>query len=347
MTADATGEDRAAQAALASIVIPTYNGAARVPAVLEALTGQDAADGSFEVIIVDNASTDAIAELADSHPSVFALRKRGVACRLVSEERRGLLHARIRGVLEARGNAICFLDDDTIPDRDYVRRGIDALTDPSVGLLVSSISPSFETVPPPSVKKREWLFAATYRLGASVIDLGAVATLAPTIGAGMWVKRDAFLRSVPWRTPELMLADRTGGQLTSGGDIEIGYMIGKAGLTRLYVPQLRLTHLIGRNRLGTAYVCRLIMGITRSELTLQHRYVRAYGAWARLKACIALTGAALAAPVVLLQRNDGAREALFILAMRIARVEGPYASRPILKSLDPRAGLEPPRRAAT
>jgi glycosyltransferase involved in cell wall biosynthesis len=336
---DIAHEDRAAPAALASIVIPTYNGAARVPAVLEALARQDTADGSFEVVIVDNASTDAIAELANSDPSVCALRKRRVECRLVREERRGLLHARIRGVLEARGDAVCFLDDDTIPDHDYVRRGIDALPDPSVGLLVSSISPSFEAVPPPSVKRREWLFAATYRLGASVIDLGAVATLAPTIGAGMWVRRDAFLRSVPWRTPELMLADRTGGQLTSGGDIEIGYMIGKAGLKRFYLPQLRLTHLIGRNRLGTAYVCRLIMGITRSELTLQHRYVRAYGAWARLKACLALTGAALAAPVVLLQRNDGAREALFILATRIARVEGPYASRPVMKGLDTPPGI--------
>ncbi len=339
MTADVTGQDRAAQAAPASIVIPTYNGAARVPTVLEALARQDTTDGSFEVVIVDNASTDAIGELADSHPAVFALRKRGVFCRLVREERQGLLYARIRGVLEARGDAICFLDDDTIPDPDYVRRAIGALQDASVGLLVSSISPSFETVPPPSVKRREWLFAATYRLGTSVVDLGAVATLAPTIGAGMWVKRDAFLRSVPWRTPELMLADRTGGQLTSGGDIEIGYLIGKAGLTRLYLPQLRLTHMIGSDRVSTAYVCRLIMGITRSELTLRHRYVRAYGAWERLKACLALTGAALAAPVVLLQRKDGAREALFILATRIARVEGPYASRSILKSLDTPSGL--------
>ncbi|MGA9725746.1 MAG: glycosyltransferase [Candidatus Binatus sp.] len=333
MTADAAYHDRAAQSALASIVIPTYNGAARVPAVLEALARQDATDGSFEVVIVDNASTDAIGELADGHPSVFSLRKRRVACRLVREERRGLLHARIRGVLEARGDAVCFLDDDTIPDPDYVRRGIDALPDPSVGLLVSSISPSFETVPPPSVKRREWLFAATYRLGTAAIDLGAVATLAPTIGAGMWVKRDAFLRSVPWRTPELMLADRTGGQLTSGGDIEIGYLIGKAGLTRLYLPQLRLTHMIGSNRVGTAYVCRLIIGITRSELTLRHRYIRAYGAWERLKACIALTGAALAAPVVLLQREDGAREALFIIVTRIARVEGPYANSGLLENL--------------
>lgn len=45
-----------------SVVIPVYNGAERVSAVLDALALQDAANGSFEVIVVDNASTDGIAE---------------------------------------------------------------------------------------------------------------------------------------------------------------------------------------------------------------------------------------------------------------------------------------------
>ena len=41
-----------------TVVIPTYDGARRLPLMLRNLTAQDAVDGSFEVVVVDNNSTD-------------------------------------------------------------------------------------------------------------------------------------------------------------------------------------------------------------------------------------------------------------------------------------------------
>jgi cellulose synthase/poly-beta-1,6-N-acetylglucosamine synthase-like glycosyltransferase len=41
-----------------TVAIPTYNGARRLPLMLRNLTAQDAVDGSFEVVVVDNNSTD-------------------------------------------------------------------------------------------------------------------------------------------------------------------------------------------------------------------------------------------------------------------------------------------------
>ena len=52
-----------------SVVIATYNGAARVPDVLAALAAQTAPDGSFDVIIVDNNSTDGTAAAVENDPA--------------------------------------------------------------------------------------------------------------------------------------------------------------------------------------------------------------------------------------------------------------------------------------
>ncbi len=308
----------------ATIAIPVHNGAKRVGAVLEGLARQTVANGSFEVLIVDNASSDTLSEVVLGNADVKALEDRGMSCRLVREERLGLTYARIRAVCEARSELVCFLDDDALPDERYVENGIAVFADPEVGLTVSSVSPRWETKPPHSVVRREWLFAASRRLGEEFIDLGTEATLAPTIGSGMWVRRRAFLDAVPWQQPESLLVDRRGSQLTSGGDIEIGYLLGKAGYKRVYAPCLQLAHLIPSRRFELRSVCRLIDGVVRSELTLQQKYrLPPYTLASRVRAVISLIGVFAAIPVLLVRR-DGAREVLFALVSRWARAKGPY-----------------------
>jgi glycosyltransferase involved in cell wall biosynthesis len=59
----------------ASVVIPTFNGAQRLPRVLAALAAQNADDESFEVIVVDNASTDDTAKVALGERATRRLRR--------------------------------------------------------------------------------------------------------------------------------------------------------------------------------------------------------------------------------------------------------------------------------
>lgn len=309
----------------ASIIIPTFNGAQRLHIPLQALVLQTTPNGSFEVIIVDNASTDDTSDVANNHWAITALRQRNIECKLVHEERKGAGYARIRGVCEARGSFVCCLDDDNAPEPDYVACAIAAFADDSIGLLVSRIYPRYESgFPTPSMERREHLLAINQKMGDDPVEWPATPTMVPSLGAGMWVRRSAFLAAVPWQYPDLMLAGRKGSALACGEDVEIGFLLGKAGFKRVYCPQIVIHHVIPSSRLTTQYFCRLIIGIVRSTLTLEAKYLgKKYGFWHRCTSLTSLLLALIASPLLLL-RHDGFRELLFIFAARWAKFLGTY-----------------------
>jgi hypothetical protein len=247
-----------------------------------------------------------------------------MVCRLIREERRGLTYARLRGVRSAWGGLVCFLDDDNLPDKDFISNGMALFAEPEVGLAVSSVTPIWEIDPPLSVVRRQHLFATNDYLGEARLNFGGGATIEPTLGAGMWVRRDAFLAAVSCDEPERLLPDRIGKSLVCGGDLELGILIGKAGFQRIYDPTLRIWHQIPARRLATRYVCSLIQGIVRSELTVREKYEhQTYGMAARLKAWLLLLETLLALPVLIIARSDRFREVSFVMADRWARVRGP------------------------
>ena len=96
-----------------SVVVPAHDEAADLGAALDALLAQDL-DAAYEVLVVDNASTDATAEVA---------RSRGV--RVVAEPRLGVCQARQSGVEAARGEVVASTDADSVVPRDWLSR-IDA-----------------------------------------------------------------------------------------------------------------------------------------------------------------------------------------------------------------------------
>src|SRR6059058_4106784 len=97
--------------ALVSVVVPAYNCADTIDVQLAALAEQDY-DGRWEVVVVDNRSTDDTADRArrwsDRLPGLRVVD---------ASERQGVSHARNRGIEEARGDliAICDADDQVQP----------------------------------------------------------------------------------------------------------------------------------------------------------------------------------------------------------------------------------------
>jgi glycosyltransferase involved in cell wall biosynthesis len=311
-------------APMVSVVIPTFNGAARLPGVLTALAEQDAPGVSFEVIVVDNASTDETGSVIERDPAAAVMASRGIVSRTVHEPRQGLTYARICGVLAARGELVCFLDDDNIPDSDYIANGPPVFRDRVVGLAVSQVRPDWEIEPPASIYRRRHLLAVNDYNGDEPITF--TNPIAPTIGAGLWVRREAFLKAVPWQQPHTLIADRLGRGLCGGGDIEIGVLIYRAGYERRYIPQLRLAHRIPATRFESGYMWRLIIGTITGERALHVKYGKGHDRWEVAGAWARLTMAACTIPLFPLMKSDWRREVTFVTADRFARVRGPIAA---------------------
>jgi len=96
-----------------SVVIPTYNRLEILPRVLAALESQTIAPGAFEVIVVDDGSSDGTAAYLAGHRPAFEFHA-------FSQTNSGPAGARNRGVSSARGELVVFLGDDTVPEPDFL-----------------------------------------------------------------------------------------------------------------------------------------------------------------------------------------------------------------------------------
>ena len=114
---------------LVSVVIPTYNRAAQLPAAIESVLGQSYRP--VEVIVVDDGSTDGTeALIRDRYPSVRFLR----------QPNRGPAAARNAGIKSSSGCYIAFLDSDDRWLQQKLERQIGLLRDrPEAGLVFSSV----------------------------------------------------------------------------------------------------------------------------------------------------------------------------------------------------------------
>jgi len=108
-----------------SIVIPAYNEADCISSSVNALKKQDIERSEFEIIVVDNNSIDA----------TFAVAKEAGADKVVKETKKGTNPARQRGYEESQGSIIAFLDADSEPPPDWLRKIEKDLSGPGVAAV--------------------------------------------------------------------------------------------------------------------------------------------------------------------------------------------------------------------
>jgi glycosyltransferase involved in cell wall biosynthesis len=111
-----------------SVVVPLYNEERYIDECLRALTAQDYPEDRYEILVVDNNSTDRSLERVAAYPRV----------RLLHEPEQGDFAARNRGIVEARGDILAFTDADTAPHPDWLRT-IAANMKDGVSLLVGRL----------------------------------------------------------------------------------------------------------------------------------------------------------------------------------------------------------------
>lgn len=108
-----------------SVVVPTFERPQLLQRCLEALLGQDLDPAEYEIVVVDDAHSEAtraaLGELAARHP------ERCIRYRRPPPGSRGPAAARNAGWISAHGEIIAFTDDDTIPALNWLSEGLRAM----------------------------------------------------------------------------------------------------------------------------------------------------------------------------------------------------------------------------
>ena len=242
-----------------TIAIPTYNGAEKLPLVLEKLNSQINTEKlSWEVIVVDNNSQDNTEQVIREYQKNWHQENR---LKYFFEEKQGAGFARKKAVQVAISPLIGFLDDDNIPAENWVAAAYEfAQKYPKAGAYASQIHGDFEGKLPPNFNRIKPFFAITERGGKPLLYQPKSKVIPPS--AGLVIRKKAWLESVP---KHCILSGRKPGSMLTGEDTEtIGY-IQQAGWEIWYNPSMEVTHKIPKNRLEKDYLISFFRGIGLSR----------------------------------------------------------------------------------
>ena len=201
-----------------SVIVPVYQGARVLPRCLSALRASEMPPGSWELIIVDDASTDATALIAAEFADAVVR---------LPDRPRGPAYARNRGVEVARGEIVVFVDADVCVHTDTLRRFTSVFAhEPEV----SAVFGAYDTQPeaPQLVSQyRNLLHHFVHSQSA-----GEAETFWGGCGA---IRREVFIeagRYDEWSYPRPQIED-----------VELGHRVRALGHRILLRPEIQCTHL--------------------------------------------------------------------------------------------------------
>ena len=234
--------------------------------VIGALRAQTLPIDQWEYLVVDNCCHMPIGNAFDLtwHPHL----------KIVLEGRLGLTPARLKGISEARGDIIVFVDDDNVLESDFLFEVVRIASKyPHLGAWSGQCQGEFEEDP------AKWMHRY---LGNLVIrefnsnkwsNLPRLSETMPC-GAGMVVRRPVAQRylDLQLQGQRAFQLDRAGDSLLSGGDNDLAACACEIGLSVGLIASLKLTHLIPPERLTAEYQARLAEGIHFSSVILDSYY---------------------------------------------------------------------------
>ncbi|MEA5620678.1 glycosyltransferase [Cronbergia sp. UHCC 0137] len=249
--------------ALISVIICTHNPRSDyLKRVLQALKDQTLSLEHWELLLIDNASDKLLASEIDLswHPN----------SRHIREDELGLTPARLRGIKEAIGEILVFVDDDNILDLDYLEVSLRISKDyPFVGAWGGQIRPEFE-IEPPDWTKPYWNFLAIRQFDCDQWSNSQEQNTTTPCGAGLCIRRFVAQKysHILHQDPKRMDLDRKGKSLVSCGDTDLALTSCDLGLGTGVFTSLRLTHLMPSQRLQEDYLLNLLQGVSYSVTIL-------------------------------------------------------------------------------
>ncbi|MGB8853830.1 MAG: glycosyltransferase [Pirellulales bacterium] len=222
--------------------------------VLECLALQTLPKDRWELVVIDNGSKPPVVI-----PAVDGLPK----CRLIAEPTPGIAAARVRGIREAAGELLVFVDDDNLLDPDYLENAVRiADSFPQLGAFGGRITADGD------LRLPSWLEPFRSHLALAECDrdewaLRAGESVVVPYGAGLCVRRAAALHwatDAGCATRREKLNNRPGALRVSEDDDLVMTCLDQ-GLGAGRFRALHLQHVIQASRLGYAYQRRLARDI--------------------------------------------------------------------------------------
>ncbi|CAO3459305.1 Glycosyl transferase, group 2 family protein [Azospirillum largimobile] len=251
----------------ASIVICTHRRPELLGACLDSLVGQRVGGGSpgfvHEILVIDNSALAEGRPVVESRQAAFALR--GVPLRHVLEEHHGVSFARNRGVAEAAGALIVFIDDDERACNGWLEALVKPFADPGVDMVAGEVDPDFGVHPRPDWLTDDLLHVFSCRWGWDTESR----FLKPGewFGEGNCAFRKRLLDGQGFPTD---LGRSGDGLMSSEGMLFTA--LRAAGATAYYVPGARVSHCIHPDRLDRAWVLRRMFFQGISDYIAHRRY---------------------------------------------------------------------------
>jgi len=238
-----------------SVIVCCYNSSNRLNSTLSHLFSQTVSPSiSWEIIVVNNNSTDSTVETAQNF---YSQTSQIIPFRIVDEPKAGLSNARNKGFEVAYYDYALMVDDDNWLSPKYVQTVFDDLKQNPNAAMVGGLGiPELEGDEPVWFKQ----YASCYATGAqSETGFGPIKSSKELYGAGCALKLSLFqkLRASGFSN---LLSDRTGGNLMSGGDTELCYAFRLAGYDLLYDERISFKHFLPRGRVNWEYLRKLFFG---------------------------------------------------------------------------------------
>jgi glycosyltransferase involved in cell wall biosynthesis len=244
---------RAAMKPEITIVLATYNGERTLPRTLASLGELEAPPCSWNIVVVDNGSTDRTAEILHGFIGKLPIT-------ILQEAARGKNRALNRALREPLGDLVVFTDDDIVADPSWLRElhGC-AARQPQADIFGGTILPAWEMPP------ADWILK-------SIPDSIAFGISDPTWsegpispgfiwGANMMVRRRVFDGGQRFN-------DQVGpnkGLYIMGSETEFTHRIAEMGFLPWYCPQARVCHIIRASQLNREWIMKRAIRFGRLE----------------------------------------------------------------------------------
>jgi len=249
-----------------SVIIPTRNRSSLLEKAIRSLLVQTYSQDNFEIIIVDNGSTDRTKDIVESY------QKELPHLIYVYEPSPGLHVGRHAGLEVARGDILVYADDDIEAFPTWLEGIAESFEDPSVALAGGSNLPRYETPPPPWTELL-WNKTPFGRANGmySILDFGsAIQEISPYYvwGCNFSIRKEVLLKVGgfhPDGMPDEFLRYR------GDGESAVSREILNSGYKTIFNPRASVYHFVPAKRMTSDYIHKrgYIQGISDSYTSIR------------------------------------------------------------------------------